>query len=245
MASRPISNPPQRLTMNNIRSVMGDPRHKGLAKTARFLVRISPEGNPENHLLRGAMGPNGILEDLQYLCESSEFPSKGFMNADVRFYGPNEKFPFQTQFDDITMTFLCRSEFYEREFFDDWMYLINPSQSFNFNYRQEYSCKIELFQLAEYSLNEVGLSPGEGGGTNAPTPTEAPKATYKFTLHEAWPINISPMPLVWSDDNFQRMAVTFTFFKWTREGEPQPRSGEQERGPNFLVQPEAPTRFGL
>jgi hypothetical protein len=220
MASRPISNPPQRLTMNNIRSVMGDPRHKGLAKTARFLVRISPEGNPENHLLRGAMGPNGILEDLQYLCESSEFPSKGFMNADVRFYGPNEKFPFQTQFDDITMTFLCRSEFYEREFFDDWMSAINPSNSFNFNYRQDYSCKIELFQLAEYSLNEGEFT----------SRTDPPKATYKFTLHEAWPVNISPMPLVWSDDNFQRMAVTFTFFKWTREGEPQPTRGGALQG---------------
>ena len=220
MALKPITNPPSNLSLNEMRAVIG--RDGSLAKAARFAVRFLPEGT-DNRLI----GAGAIMNELTYMCESAELPSRGFVNADIRYYGPNFKVPFQTNYDDITMVFLCRSKFSEREFFDAWQAIINPISSFDFTYMDEYTCKIELFQLAEfaeYDDNTEGLSPGEGGGTNAPTPVTAPKAIYKYTLHEAWPLMISPQPVVWSDDNFQRVAVTFTFKKWSNQNDELPRS---------------------
>ena len=212
-----ITNGPENVTLNDARSILS--KNGSLAKAARFIVRFLPQGN----LLQKFSGSGSIMNELSYLCETTELPSRGFMNVDVRHYGPNFKLPFQPQYDDITMTFLCRTEFDERYFFDEWMNEINPVNNFNFKYRDDYSCRIEIYQLAEYAEAPTRLSPGEGGGQNAPVRT-LPKPTYKFTLHDSWPTMVSPQPAVWSDDNFQRMAVTFTFSKWTKNDDPLPGS---------------------
>ena len=191
-----------------MRAVIG--RDGSLAKAARFAVRFLPEGT-DNRLI----GAGAMMNELTYMCESAELPSRGFVNADIRYYGPNFKVPFQTNYDDITMVFLCRSKFGEREFFDDWQAVINPISSFDFTYMDEYTCKIELFQLAEFSdIDDDGVAVSRN----------TPKAIYKYTLHEAWPLMISPQPVVWSDDNFQRVAVTFTFKKWSNQNDQLPRS---------------------
>jgi hypothetical protein len=81
------------------------------------------------------------MRELPYLCEVAEIPRRGFMNMDVRYYGPNEKLPFLTQYEDMNLTFLCRNKSYERQFFDDWMSIINPTNTFDFNYRESYESR--------------------------------------------------------------------------------------------------------
>ena len=58
-----------------------------------------------------------------------------------------------------------------------------------------------MFQFADFSLNS--------------NKTE-PVATYVWTLHDAWPVLVNPQPVTWADDNFQRLAVSFSYTKWTR-----------------------------
>lgn len=204
MASFNITNSPENLTLNNARSIMSD--YGSLARTARYFVRILPSGT-NNVLLR--LGYSDMLRQISYLCEAAEMPGRGFMNADLRYYGPNFKVPFQTDYQDITLSFLCRTESMERQLFDDWLETINPTNSFDFEYKDNYKCKIEIFQLAEYSENNSD-----------------PKATYKFVLHEAWPILVNPQPVTWADENFLRLSVLFTYRKWTRPERPdfEPRS---------------------
>lgn len=195
MSSIPIKNPLTRLSMNDVKAI--NSQYGGLAKSARFAVRIMPA---RFHLVRGY---NEFLRDFTYLCETAEMPGRGFMSLDVRYYGPNQKLPFQSQYEDITMTFLCRSESYERQFFDDWMEIINPSNTFDFNYRSDYETTIEIIQLAEFAASE-----------NA----NYPKETYRITLYNAYPTLVNPQPMTWADDQVQRLAVTFTYHKWRREG---------------------------
>ena len=202
MSSIPVKNPLTRLSMNDVRAVSS--QYGGLAKSARFAVRINPA---RMHL---DAGYGQFLRDFTYLCEAAEMPGRGFMSLDVRYYGPNQKLPFQTQYEDTTMTFLCRSESFERQFFDDWMEMINPTNSFDFSYRSDYETTIEIIQLAEY-----GTSTGAGPGT---TTSKAPKETYKITLFNAYPTLINPQPVTWADDQVQRLAVTFTYHKWKRVG---------------------------
>lgn len=171
--------------------------YRSLAKSSRFAVRIVPTGN--NSLLRSY---GAFMRDFTYLCESAEFPGRGFMNADVKgYHGPDFKVPYQTEYQETSMTFLCRSESLERQFFDDWMEIINPTNTFDFSYKDTYVCQIQMFQFSEAS---------NANGTE-------PVATYAWTLHDAYPILVSPQPVTWADDNFQRLAISFTYMKWTRK----------------------------
>lgn len=205
MASIPIVNAPSQLTMLDFRAI--NDRYGSLAKSARFIARIRPQGQYMLPFIN-------FVQDLTYLCEVGELPGRGFMNIDVRYYGPNQKLPFQSTYEDITLNFLCRSASLERQFFDDWMLIINPINSFDFNYRDDYSAMIDLYQYAEFSDNPF-----------------APTATYWMTLHNAYPLLLNPQSMTWSDDNFQRIIVTFTYTHWSRPGlDPQPRIGAGPTG---------------
>lgn len=196
MSNVPIQNAPTNLNMIEVQAQLS--KYGGLAKNARYYVRILPSGTDS---ILNQIGYAPFMSELSYLVEGAEMPGRGYMNADVRYYGPSFKLPFQTQYEDVTFTFLCRSESFERQFFDDWMEIINPTNSFDFSYRDQYRCEIQVYQLTEY----------DRGDNN-------PDATYQFTLHNAWPTLVNPQPVTWADDNIQRLAVMFTYTKWTRRG---------------------------
>lgn len=200
MASVPIQNAPTNLTMIDFRAISDD--FGGLAKTHRFAARIRPQG-------RFLLPHLNLMRDLTYLCEVGELPGRGAALADVRYYGPNQKLPFQTVYEDITLNFLCRTASLEREFFDDWMNYVNPPNTWDFNYRDDYSSMIDVFQFSEYPDGPFG-----------------PTAEYAITMHNAYPILVASQPMTWQDDIFQRVIVTFTYTHWERIGlDPVPRMG--------------------
>jgi len=210
MSSQYIPNYPAALSMDYFQAIT----HKfgSLAKSARFIAKIVPVG-PE--VVDMAIS-NPAYRDLMYLCEAAEFPGRGFMNVDLRYYGPSLKLPYQSTYEDINLTFLCRNESYERQFFDDWMEIINPTSSFNLNYRDDYRCYVEVYQIADYAEGAYGGSsyyPGFGGLTQ---PSGPPAANYKFTLLDAWPVLVNPQQITWADDQFLRLGVSFTYHWWTR-----------------------------
>jgi hypothetical protein len=159
----------------------------GPAKSNRFLVQIN--------------GPFFLdvktQDSLTFLCEAAELPGRGFMSTDVRYYGPNFKAPYQTVYEDLNLTFICRDKFSERLFFDDWMDYINPVNSYNFRYKNSYRSQIRLHQFSDF----------------------ANEARYSFIFENAFPILVNPQPATWADDNFHRLTVSFTYTRWYRSGE--------------------------
>jgi len=194
MASYDIPNPPTNLGLNYFRGVTNN--YDSIAKSSRFAARIFYPSGLDRRSGFLLMDP----KEFTYLCEATDLPGRAFTNVEVRYYGPTQKLPVNSQYEDINMSFICRTGFPEREFFDDWMEIINPTTSFDFNYRDKYSTTIELFQFSEGS---------------DPSNKEA-KATYQFTLFDAYPILINPQPVTWADDAIQRLVVTFTYTKWRR-----------------------------
>jgi hypothetical protein len=198
-----VTDAPKALRMTDFYGYSGD--HGGLLKSARFIVRIMPQGR----LITPQPGLTPITRDLMYLCEIADMPGRSFDTFGVRYYGPQEFFPMLSNYmnSEISFTFLCRNQGVEREFFDNWMTLINPPNTFDFNYRDDYKAEIDVFQFSD-----VG---------------EEPTANYKITLINAWPSMLSPQPMTWADDNFQRLVMTFNFTKWIRKGiDPEPRTDQ-------------------
>jgi hypothetical protein len=216
MASNYIPNPITNIGMDDFLAVSDS--HEGLAKSARYAVRILPAGN-----LLNILNSNGIMRDLTYLCEATEFPGRGLQTVDVRYYGPTFKMPFVTQYEDINMTFLCRTESYEREFFDSWMSTINPVDTYDFSYRSEYNANIDIFQFSD--------TPDETGNN--------PKAQYYFSILDAFPVLVNPQPVTWADDQFLRLSVSFTYRRWKRPGIDQESRGGDANA-SFLLVPGIP-----
>lgn len=195
MPSFRIINSPEKLGMNDFRSV--NDNYEGLLKSCRFAVQIRPVGEKIQRY-------SSFCRDFTYLCEVAEIPGRGFMNIDLRYYGPSFKLPFQTSYEDMTLTFLCRTGSFERQFFDDWMQEINPQHTFDFSYRDEYRSEIDIFQFSDIESDE--------------SYDESPAAVYFVTLHNAYPILVNPQALTWGDDQFTRLSVSFTYTKWSRRG---------------------------
>jgi hypothetical protein len=177
----------------------------GLAKSCRFAVRFLPSGGPNNRLLNNQF--TTIMGDLTYMCEAAELPGRALVGVDLRYYGPTFRLPYQSAYEDVTFTFLCRTDSRERQFFDDWMNIINPMNSWDFSYRVEYAAKIVVYQLAD-----------AGAAITAAGAATAPEATYAITMIDTYPVSVNSQPLSWADDNFQRLTVTFTHDGWYREG---------------------------
>lgn len=203
MANIPIGNAPQALSMIDFKALSD--AYGGPAKSCRFAVRINPQGR----LIQQIAG--GFTQDLVYLTEAAEYPGRGFLNVDVRYYGPNLKLPYQPTYEDITLTFICRNASFERQFFDDWQVLINPPNTFDFNYRDDYRAQIEIFHLDEENVPQ-----------------------YYFTLLDAYPVLVNPQQLTWADDQFLRLGVTFSYSWWVRPGIDTVRSQTTAASAPFL-----------
>lgn len=193
MSTITYPNSPKRFKMQDFRS--SSDRFGGFAKSARFAVTIATRGN----ILKQKTSST-IARDLTYLCEVAEMPGRGFLSIDgYRYYGPQFKLPFMSEYADISLTFLCRNKQYERQFFDDWMEVINPTDTYDFRYRDNYTSEIDIWQFSDIGENYA-------------------EAEYCITLHDAYPTLVNPQSATWGDDNFQRLTVAFTYTKWTRKG---------------------------
>jgi hypothetical protein len=157
-----------------------------LAKPSRFKVTIDlPKSLPANIDSR----------TLSLRCENAALPGRTLATLDHRIYGPTEKYPYQSTYDDISLTFICDSNMIEKAAFDAWMEKINPSTGWNFEYKEKYATKITITQY-DNGKNEV----------------------HKVHLIDAFPVAINQLDLDWSSDApYHKLTVTFAYHYWESE----------------------------
>jgi hypothetical protein len=136
-----------------------------------------------------------ITRYLSLQCESAELPSKSLGTTEVKIYGPSFKVPYQTQYSETTLSFLCTNDFYERKLFDRWMESIMPTDTNNLRFAKDqesrYLTNIKIIQYDDFI-----------------------KQIYAVELLDAFPVSISAQPLSWSDDNFHRLSVQFSYQRY-------------------------------
>jgi hypothetical protein len=148
-----------------------------------------PSGDP-----RRGSNPN-ITRYLSLQCESAELPGKTLQTADVKIYGPSFKVPYQKQYNDISLGFICTNDFYERKLFDSWISsIMNPiTNNLRFSHDEEtrYMSNIQILQYDDFI-----------------------KQVYAVKLIDAFPIGVAAMPLAWGDDGYHRLTVQFAYQKY-------------------------------
>ena len=141
------------------------------------------------------IGSNATLSRyLALQCEAAEMPGRTLVTHEAKVYGPTYKVPYQTQYNEITLTFLSTNEFWERKLFERWIEAIMPSDTNNLRYGkgpQTYMTPIKVIQYDDFI-----------------------KQIYAVELVDAFPIGMSAQALSWSDDNFHRLQVQFAYQKY-------------------------------
>lgn len=199
MADIRFTNSPTKLSLNDFKSKLDE--YGSVSKQCRFMVQISFQG--QNNILNSSLDSR-MLNDLIYLCDATELPGRSTDIIENRYYGPSFNVPRNAKYSGvIDLSIICRSEGFERQFFDDWLNVINPVTNFNFEYRENYISKIDVYQFAEYAKDKDSTFP---------------KPVYQWTLHEAWPVQVTDQKVTWADDDIQRLSVSFTYRYWSRPG---------------------------
>lgn len=132
---------------------------------------------------------------LALQCETAELPGRTLLTQDAKVYGPTFKVPYQSQYNDINLGFICTNDFYERKLFDRWIEAIHPSDTNNMRFPKgngtRYMCNITIIQYDDFI-----------------------KKIYSVQLVDAFPIGVAAQPLNWSEDNFHRLSVQFAYQRY-------------------------------
>lgn len=138
---------------------------------------------------------SSISRYLALQCESTELPGKSILTQDAKVYGPTYKIPYQTQFADISLTFLCTNDFYERKLFDRWIEAIMPNDTHNMRFPNDddtrYLTNLKIIQYDDFI-----------------------KQIYAVEMIDAFPISIASQPVNWGEDGFHRLTVQFSYRKY-------------------------------
>lgn len=164
--------------------------NNGLAKPAKFQVDIVLPS-----IMLGSFDTNDSRK-LSLQCEAAELPGKNFVTEDVKIYGPIYKIPFQTQYNDISLTFLCSGNFHERKLFDKWLNLIMPTDRNNLRFPKGDNQTGYLTTIHIRQFDDIG------------------NEIYKVKLIDTFPINVQSQTLNWSEDGFHRLTVAFSYLRY-------------------------------
>lgn len=131
---------------------------------------------------------------LALQCEAAELPGRTLQTQEAKVYGPVFKIPYQTQYNEMTLTFLSTNDFWERKLFDRWIEAIHPSDTNNLRYSKgpdTYMTQIKVIQYDDFI-----------------------KQIYAVELIDAFPIGVASQQLNWSEDGFHRVSVQFAYQRY-------------------------------
>lgn len=143
----------------------------------------------------------GFQEVLRLRCEASELPGRQLVTQDAKIYGPTYKVPYQSLYQEITLTFLETGTLFIRRFFEKWMDQIFNSSTNLSDYPDQWQTECQLLQ---YDMTGANTSKDRTYGYGL-------DRIAIWELHNAFPIAINQMPVSWNEDNFHRTTITLAY----------------------------------
>lgn len=157
--------------------------NQDLARPSRFDVNVP--------IPIGLLPYRGIGRTLSMRCESTELPGRSISTTTMKVYGAEEKYPYQTAYGDISLTFIVGDDMGEKKFFDGWLDWINPTINYNLKYKADYAVPLTINQ---YTVQN--------------------QLSYSVTMLDAFPVAVNQLDLDWSSDGHHKLTVTFAYTSW-------------------------------
>lgn len=180
-------------------------RHQTFSKSSKFEVFVFPPEVMNGGIfdrLKITIGRGGLRVNmnsprgLRFQCETAEIPGYNINTVDGRVYGASYAVAATPVFNELTLTFICAADLWEKEFFDDWQNAILPKDQYGYKaqYRDSYVSNIVVRQFHE---------------------TGDLAAAYTFL--EAFPTSVAPISLNWGSDEINKLNVTFKYARWEKK----------------------------
>ena len=128
---------------------------------------------------------------LNYRCENANLPGRTLATTEQKTYGPIEKYPYLSTYNDMDLTFIVDDDMSQKLFFDGWLNYINPQYNNNIRFKGDYATIITINQ---YDVTNT--------------------LSYSVNLYDAYPISMNQLDLDWAGDGHHKLVVTFAYTYW-------------------------------
>jgi hypothetical protein len=163
--------------------------HEEFSKSSKFEVQI---------FAPASFGPFDT-SGLSLQCETAELPGYNINTVEGRVYGASYAVAQNPVYNEISLTFICAGDLWEKQFFDAWMDFIMPKQQYG--YTPEYYTNY-VAPISVISYLETAESPDQ------------PRKAMVVRLIDAFPTSVAPVSLNWSSDEINRISVVFKYARW-------------------------------
>lgn len=143
------------------------------------------------------------INKFTFRCESTELPGRTVATYDDTSIGTTRKHAYDVTYNDINLTIIASKDMGERKVFEKWIdNIVNPS-----GHNAGNSAGGLLRYYSDYAKGTLVVKQLDDDGNSI----------VEYTMHDAYPIQISPMNLTWAEvDTYQRFSVTMTYRYYTR-----------------------------
>jgi len=196
-------------------------RFLNVAQSSMFRAVI----NIQNLPFTSSYAPsNRFTEDLSILCSETILPGSRFSTSENNqdYYGISQKFAYRKDFDTIDMTFYVDTKYQTLKFFEQWMDFIAspdnnysvvggspaPNAFYRFRYPTEYKTTLYIHKFNK-DYEEVRVK--RGGGA---IPGTGDKADIVYTFINAFPLNISSIPVSYEPSSPLKVTVSFAYDRY-------------------------------
>ena len=194
-------------TLQDFRSYINT--NRGIAKSNRFVIElldpnlIRRTNMLDNYIYRG--GLRDTKEHLEFSARAASLPSKTLSTNAVEAPGPEQKYPYNDVYDDLTITFMAtigknpNFGIPEKRFFDAWMNIVVNPENMLVNYSKLYTTNGFFISLIS-EQNEI-------------------LAKYRFD--RLYPIGMSAVELSHEVAEPSTFKVTFSCDRWHYVTDPE------------------------
>ena len=184
-------------TLNGFRGYIGD--NGGILHLNRFLVNI-----PTVQALKENISSHkNVQRGLQFSARAATLPSKTISTNAVLAAGPEQKYPYEDVYDDLTVTFITTKgkdkHLPERLFFEDWIDTVVNPNSMLIGFSKEYAVDLTLSVLSDKRSGQTKVA--------------------EYIFKRTYPVGISSLEFAHDAEAIMTFKVTFSYDKWYREEE--------------------------
>lgn len=157
---------------------------RGVAKTNHFFVELT--------LPQSLMNTSEIRDNskkIALFCDQAQIPGVSFATNAVRSFGESKEVPYEKLFEPIQLSFYVDDDFIVKKLFDNWMHLIQDTNTRTFRYPDQYIAS---------SINILVINPSE-------------KERYLVTLHNVYPKTVAPIQLDYASRDLMKLNVTLVY----------------------------------
>ncbi len=213
-------------TVENVKNIFSKVSLDNLYQVRFISANYANWLSGENGKLSGESLNDGfrLLEKVGLLCTQAELPASNYEQMQVfgDRQGLTEMFPTRRIYPPLNLTFYVDSNHVVIKMFEMWMNYINPINSTKkqhntygrMRYPDSYKDNIQILKFEKDSglSSNWLIEQGRNSSNTAEMKFKSPILSYHLT--NAWPINMSQMPVSYGTANVLKVSVTFQYDRY-------------------------------